>query len=145
LRKGDQESEKLFRETIEDERSVFGPEHPTTLLAMSNLSEVLRDQHNYSEAEKLQRQAISIQRRVLGPSHPNVADSTYNLGCLAALQNRRDEAFSLIRLAIDSGLSSDTNLKIGQDPNLTSLHGDARFDALVARANQRASSEKKTK
>ena len=143
LQRRDGEAEKLYRETIERERVVFGAEHPTTLTSMENLSETLRAEHRYAEAEKLQREALEIQRRVLGPEQRGLADSVYNLGCLAALQNRHDEALSLIREAIDRGLDADTYLQIEKEPDLTSLHGDPRFDILVARAKERARASQK--
>jgi serine/threonine protein kinase/tetratricopeptide (TPR) repeat protein len=137
------EAEKLFRQTIEGERVVFGPEHPTTLMSTGNLAETLKQERHYAEAERLQRQALDIQRRVLGPDHPSVAGSIYNLGSLAALQDRHDEALSLIREAIDHGLDSDTNIGIEKDPDLTSLHGDPRFAALVAHAKERGTTVQK--
>ena len=143
LQRRNDEAEKLYREMIERERLVFGPEHPTTLMSMSNLSATLRAERRYAEAEKLQREALNIQRRVLGPEQRGLADSIYNLGCLAALQNRHDEALLLIREAIDRGLDEDTNLQIGKEPDLASLHGDPRFDTLVARAKERTKSAQK--
>jgi tetratricopeptide (TPR) repeat protein len=137
------EAEKLYRQTIEGERVVFGPEHPTTLMSTGNLAETLKQERHYAEAERLQRQALEIQRRVLGPDHPSVAGSIYNLGSLAALQDRHDEALSLIREAIDHGLDSDTKIGIEKDPDLTSLHGDPRFAALVAHAKERAATVQK--
>jgi eukaryotic-like serine/threonine-protein kinase len=134
------EAEKLYGETIESERVVFGPEHPTTLTAMSNLSDVLKQERKYADAEKLQQEVLETRRRVLGSENRSVAESLYNLGCLAALQNRRAEAFSLIREAVEHGLDADTNAQIEKDPDLISLHGDPRFDALVAHAKQVAQS-----
>lgn len=64
-------SEKLFRKTIEIQRRVLGPEHPDTLLSMSNLVSTLEGENDYGEAERLSRDALQIQRRVLGPEHPD--------------------------------------------------------------------------
>jgi hypothetical protein len=75
---------------------------------------------------------------VLGPEHPSTAVSVYNLSCLAARQGRRDEALSLLRESVDHGAPAHIDLGIDQDPDLKSLHGDPRFDALVAEARQNA-------
>ena len=66
------------------------------------------------------------------------AVSTYNLACVAAHEGKRDEAFSLLREAIDHGLPPSLGLGIENDSDLQSLHGDPRFDAVVAHAKERA-------
>ena len=92
MQRRDEEAEKLYRETIAREPVVFGPEHPTTLMSTSNVSEILRQERRCAEAKKLQRDVLKIQRRAPAPEQRGLADSIYNLGCLAALQNRHDEA-----------------------------------------------------
>ena len=137
------EAEKLYRETLGIQRRVLGAEHPSTLLSMAHLANVLSDERRYAEAEKLQRETLDIRRRVLGPVHVDVAGSMYNLGCLMALQGRPNEAFSMLREAIDNGLDVRTGLSIERDSDLKSLHGDPRFDALVAHAKARAAAAQK--
>ena len=137
------EAEKLYRETLGIQRRVLGAEHPSTLLSMAHLANVLSDERRYAEAEKLQRETLDIRRRVLGPVHVDVAGSMYNLGCLMALQGRPNEAFSMLREAIDNGLDVRTGLSIERDSDLKSLHGDPRFDALVAHAKERAAAAQK--
>ena len=137
------DAEKLYRETLGIQRRVLGAEHPSTLLSMAHLANVLSDERRYAEAEKLQRETLDIRRRVLGPVHVDVAGSMYNLGCLMALQGRPNEAFSMLREAIDNGLDVRTGLSIERDSDLKSLHGDPRFDALVAHAKARAAAAQK--
>jgi non-specific serine/threonine protein kinase/serine/threonine-protein kinase len=132
------EAEKLHRETLESRRRVLGPENADTLSSMSDLAETLGLEGKYAEAEKLDLEALDIQRRVIGPESSGAAASTYILGCIAAHRGRRDEAFSLLREAVDHGLLPADDLGIGTDPELKSLHGDPRFDALVASAKERA-------
>jgi hypothetical protein len=60
-----------------------------------------------------------------------------------ALQGRPNEAFSMLREAIDNGLDVRTGLSIERDSDLKSLHGDPRFDALVAHAKERAAAAQK--
>jgi serine/threonine protein kinase len=139
------EAEKLYRETLDVSRRVRGSEDPDTLYAMSNLADVLSHEGQYDEAETLDRTTLSIRRRILGPDHPDTAVSTYNLGCIAALGGRRGEALSLISEAVDHGLEPTDDLGIGRDPQLESLHGDPRFNELVAHARERAAAAQKPK
>jgi len=136
------EAEKLYRETLDIQRRVLGPEHTDTLKSMSNLGVVMVEEGHYTEAEKLFRETLNIQRRVLGSEHPDTATSSYDLGCIVAHRGGRDEALSLLREAVDHGLPDFVDLGIDKDPDLKSLHGDPRFDALVADAKQRAASSK---
>jgi tetratricopeptide (TPR) repeat protein len=130
------ESEKMGRETLDVRHQVLGPDHPETLKSMLTLALTLDDEGRYAEAEKIRREQLDIQRRVLGPEHPETAVSVYNLSCLAARQGRRNEALSLLREAVDHGAPAHIDLGIDKDPDLKSLHGDPRFDALVAKAHQ---------
>ena len=136
------EAEKLNRETLEVRRRVLGPEHPDTLETMSDLADTLTHEGRYPEAEKLYRQTHDIQSRVLGPEHPDTAATTYALASVAALKGNPDAALSLLRDAIDHGLSPQDELHIEKDPDLKSLHGDSRFDALISYARQQAAAKK---
>jgi serine/threonine protein kinase len=137
------EAEKLYRETLDIRRRVLGPEHPDTLKLMNDLVSVMVAEGHYAEAEKLDREALDILRRTLGPEHPYTALSTYNLGCIIANENRRSEALSLLREAVDHGLPRNVVLGMDKDPDLKTLHGDPRFDALVASARQATASTAK--
>ena len=127
------EAEKLDRETLDIRRRVLGPEHPVTLGSMNNLAFDMEDEGHYADAEKLDRETLVIKRRVLGPEHPDTAISTYNLGCFVAHQGRRDEAITLLEQAVEHGLPGWVILGMDKDPDLKSLHGDPRFEALVAK------------
>ena len=138
------EAEKLYRETL----GIRPPcpragasRHPQVDEQLGERSRW--SEGNYAEAEKLYRETLDIHRRVLGPESPDTAISTYNLGCVAARRGRRDEALSFLREAVDHGLPRDVDLGIDKDPDLKSLHGDPRFDALVAYAKLRAAAAPK--
>ena len=137
------EAEKLAREALEIKRRVLGPEHPSALASMINLAGILTAESHYAEAEKLLRETLDIGRRVLGPEHPLTAISTDNLACIAARRGERDKALLLLREAVDHGLPPDGDLSIEKEPDLKSLHGDPRFDALVAHAKERAAAAMK--
>ena len=132
------EAEKLTREVLDIRRRVLGPEHPDTLRSATHLAVVLSREGRYAEAEKLDRETLDIQRRVLGPEHPLTAASVYNLGVIAAHRGNHTEALSFLRQALDHGLFPSDALGMEKDPDLKSLQGDPRFDALVAHAKERA-------
>ena len=112
---------------------------------MANLVLVLASEHRYDEAEAMDRGALAIQRRVLGPQHPDTAASIYNLGCVMAQRGNKDEALSLLRQAVDNGLPPQTDVNMDKDSALAPLRGDARFEALVAHANEVAAAAQKPK
>jgi hypothetical protein len=98
----------------------------------------LLHQSRYAEAEKLQEDTLDIQRRVLGPDHPNTAASVYNLAIVKVRKRDPAEALRLLHEAVTHGLSPSDCLGLEKDPDLKSLHGDPRFEAVVADARSRA-------
>jgi eukaryotic-like serine/threonine-protein kinase len=138
-------AEQLGRETLDIRRRVLGPEHPETLVSMANLATSLQQEGRYQEAEKLQRETLAIQRRVRGPENPDTAVSVYNLAIIEEREGKREDALKLLREAVDHGLSPGDSLGIEKDPDLKSLHGDARFDALVKYVQDRAAASQKAK
>ena len=66
-----------------------------------------------------------------------------DLASILALSGKRDEALSVMREAVDHGLPPGGNLQIEDDPDFKALHGDPRFDALVAHAKERAAAAQK--
>ena len=130
-----EEAEKLERETLETQRRVYG-ENLTTIHYMMNEAEIKGDMGAYEEAEKQSQELLDLERRVLGPDRPETAETTYSLAAIKAKQGQTEEALSLLRQAVDHGLLPRRALGIGEDPELKALHGDPRFDALVAHAKQ---------
>jgi eukaryotic-like serine/threonine-protein kinase len=139
------EATRLARETVEIRRRVLGPEHPATLISMGNLAEALTLQGQYTEAEKLLTETLDTQRRVLPRDDPNAAINAYNLAGLELKLSRREQSFLLLRESIDHGLPMWVLRGIEHDPDFNSLHGDARFDALVAHAKERAGASQSAK
>jgi eukaryotic-like serine/threonine-protein kinase len=136
---------KLFQEALDIRRRVLGPEHPQTLLSMLNLADTLTKMGQYNEAESMLKQTLEIQRRVLGPEHPYTAVTTYNLGALAAHLGHDDDALAMLRTAVDHGLPVGVAMGMDKDTDLQSLHGDPRFDDLVAYARQHVAASAKPK
>jgi non-specific serine/threonine protein kinase/serine/threonine-protein kinase len=128
------ESEKLQREVLVRCRRALGPDHPLTAVALYNIADVLYYQHRYEEAVTVLREAVDIERRILGSRHPDTVDSVYKLARLLALTRKPDEAISQLDDAVDNGLDPKLLVNSEKDPALKSLHGNPRFDALVAKA-----------
>ena len=59
----------------------------------------------------------------------------YNAACASALAGRKEAAFAQLRQAIGAGYTKADAIRA--DTDLASLHGDPRFDALLADAAQR--------
>ena len=93
----------------------------------------------------MHREVLGSRRRVIGPEYPQTAFRTYHLGVIAANRGNRAEALSVLRQAFDHGLFSTEALGMEKDPDLKSLQGDPRFDALVAYAENRATAAQTSK
>jgi eukaryotic-like serine/threonine-protein kinase len=138
------EAEKSIREVLEPARRFLGPQNIATRQAMNSLALALAHEGRYAEAEDVAKQALDLENHAQLPEHVNNRFSTYYLACIAAIQGRHDEALSLLAKSVDRGLWPGTALTMGLDPDLKSLHGDPRFDALVAHAKARAAEAQKT-
>ena len=53
----------------------------------------------------------------------------YNLACSLALSARTDDAFDALNRAVELGYNDYNGMK--KDPDLTALHGDARFESIL--------------
>jgi serine/threonine protein kinase len=130
------EAEQLARQTLDIERRVLGPRHTDTLVSLGDLAEVLKAEKHYADSEKLYRQVLEARRQTLGVDHPDTAGVAYDLACTLALDGKRDEALSDLRFAFDHKLSPETRQGLEKDDELKSLHGDPRFEALLATAKR---------
>jgi len=132
------EAAKLFRDILAKQRQMFGPDDPDTLLTTGNLANALAELGQFAEAEDLQIDNLERLRRLYGVHHPNTSNAAYNLACMYALQGRREEALSSLEQSIQYGLLVRIGLKISEDEDLKSLHGNPRFEALAAEAKRQA-------
>lgn len=136
------EAEKLQQEALAIHMRVEGAENFSTIHAMLNLGEFQRDSGREEDARKSMYRALEIENRVLGPDQPETAVTKYDLATICARDGKADEAFAFLSQAVDHGLPPFMALDLSKDPLLTPLHGDARFAALVAHANERATAAK---
>jgi eukaryotic-like serine/threonine-protein kinase len=138
-----EQAEVLDLQTLEIRKRVLGPEHPETLGSINNLAVVYDDEGKYAQAESLDNQLLEARKRVLGPESADAAETEYNLACLAAQRGDKDRAIALLSHSVDHGLTPFGAFGIENDTDLTSLHGDPRFVALVAHAKQVAEAKQK--
>ena len=89
---------------------------------------------DYVRARELRERALAITRRTLGPRHAIVGRDLYNLACLDALEGNEETALERLRAAIDAGWATT---RIFDDPDLDSLRGDSRFEAVVTEVKGR--------
>jgi hypothetical protein len=100
------------------------------------LGELFKKEKRYSDAEKAYRDTLAGRTRALGPEHPDTADSAYQLACVLALEGKRDDAFSNLQFAVEHALPAETRQGLEKEEGFKSLHGDPRFDSLVAASRQ---------
>ena len=77
--------------------------------------------------------------RTFGPEHPARGLIRYNLACLAARTGDPKKALGLLREILDHPFPPTVAGAIADEPDLTSLHGDREFEALLARFEARVS------
>lgn len=85
---------------------VFGVDHPTTQIFVSNLAEYYRAAGRYAEAEPLHRRALEIRESELGPEHPRTLESLNNLAALLFSQARYPEAESLLKRLLNATIAA---------------------------------------
>jgi non-specific serine/threonine protein kinase/serine/threonine-protein kinase len=132
------ESEKLLQEALATQSRVFVPEHSTPLRTQGFRAMSLLYEGRLVQAEKMQREVLAIQRRVLGPENMDTAASTYNLALVKVHLGQTSEALLLLREAVEHGLSPGDCLGMDKEPDFKPLHGDPRFQEIVAEAKQHA-------
>jgi eukaryotic-like serine/threonine-protein kinase len=125
------EAERLLRQTLTTEQRKLGAQHSDTLVTMDNLAQVLAKEKRLPEAEKTYREVLSGRRTALGADHPYTAGTAYDLACVLAREGKRDDALANLQFAVDHALNPSTRAGLAADPDLNSLHGDARFAAIT--------------
>jgi tetratricopeptide (TPR) repeat protein len=94
-----QESERVFRETIDLARRHLGPQHRTTLMAVSTAGLHLVGAGKPHEAERLVREPLEISRHSLPEADPTTADLARVLGNALKDQGRPAEALEFLQEA----------------------------------------------
>ncbi|KAL4990291.1 hypothetical protein BDW68DRAFT_194829 [Aspergillus falconensis] len=93
------EAEALYIKLLRIDQKRNGPEHPSTLTSMVNLSSTYRSQGQWNEAEKLEMKVLQTSKAtwktVLGEQHPSTLTSMANLASTYWIRGRWDEAEKL--------------------------------------------------
>jgi tetratricopeptide (TPR) repeat protein len=132
------EADKLQSQVIEIKSRVLGPTHTSTLQSMEMEALGLSREGRYADSEKTFRDVIETAQKTNQPA--TVAEAWYNFGCAEAARGRPDEAFADLNHAIENGLISPG--EVSADPELKSLHSDARFETLVEKARENSTKKK---
>jgi non-specific serine/threonine protein kinase/serine/threonine-protein kinase len=126
------EAAKVEGEALEIARRIPGAEI-SVIYDQGNEAGALSHLGRFAEAEKLFRDGI---HQTEATNQPSVLPlEWYNFACAAAIAGRRNEALEYLGQAIDHGYANPAEM--AADSDLTSLHGDPRFDALIEKAKAR--------
>ncbi len=96
------EAEAVFEEAMLALLDVAGMQHPSTLVAMSNLGNLFEQLGLYDEAEPLLKQTLEGMQAVLGDSHTQTARTRNNLALLYESQGNFREAEPLYNTSFDA-------------------------------------------
>ncbi|MGC1372253.1 MAG: serine/threonine-protein kinase [Candidatus Sulfotelmatobacter sp.] len=133
------EADKLQSQIIEIKRRVLGPAHNSTLQSMELEALCLSNEGRYADAEKMFHDVITTAEKTGQPGV--VAETWYNFACAEADRGRSDAAIADLNHAVENGLVSPG--QIAADPELKSLHGDPRFNAVIEKARATSGAKKK--
>ncbi|KAF2786639.1 hypothetical protein K505DRAFT_398427, partial [Melanomma pulvis-pyrius CBS 109.77] len=98
-------AEMTHRHALFMKEKVLGPEHPDTLMSMSNLAVALGGQGKYEEEEEeeeeesINRKTLVRREKVLGPEHPGTLRSVNRLARLHEKRLRYSESMALYERA----------------------------------------------
>ena len=85
----------MFERALRETKRSLGPEHPSTLDIISNLSTLRNDQGRIEEARSMMRQVLEKRRRILGDEHPDTVLAKNNLASILGDQGKLDDEASL--------------------------------------------------
>lgn len=89
------QAERMGKQLISTLQVIVGPEHNSTVHAMTNLASMYQSQERWKEAEELQVEAMERTKRVFGIEHPNTLTTMANLASTYWNQGRWKEAEEL--------------------------------------------------
>ncbi|KAJ6149229.1 hypothetical protein N7471_000428, partial [Penicillium samsonianum] len=79
------EAEFIQRSALEVREKVLRRKHPSTLISVSDLSNMLSDEGKYEEAEAMHRRDLEGSEKVLRREHPDTLNSVSNLGSVLSI------------------------------------------------------------
>jgi eukaryotic-like serine/threonine-protein kinase len=103
------EAEPLYRDTVEIARRALGPEHPATLVTLSDFAFMYQAEGKYALAEALVAQALAGRRHALGSEHLDTIASAADLALADIFQGKFVAAEPLAREALDFNRKKQPN------------------------------------
>lgn len=98
------------KSVYELERSLSGPDHPATMLAMNKYAVELLKLGHKDEAEPLIAKALDLSRQILGPEHPDTLTALSDYADALAAQVNADEDGPLLMQVLEFKSEFTTNL-----------------------------------
>jgi tetratricopeptide (TPR) repeat protein len=129
------EAEQLLDRALAINEASYGPDHPSIANIEESRGLLFMREKDYGKARFCFERALAIRQKNKGPDHPTALRNTYLIACVCALGGNNEEALEFLRRAVDNGFDEPA---IAEDPNLDSIRGDPRFEALVARVMERS-------
>jgi non-specific serine/threonine protein kinase/serine/threonine-protein kinase len=126
------DSEKLLREALETAIRTLGPNANETLLSMGNLATTLAYEKRTDESLAMFEKLMESSSKAEGSAR---IDANYAYAGGLTILGHRDEALHHLEEAVKLGFRNATLLRT--DDELQSLHGDPRFQALLAQIEQK--------
>lgn len=121
------EAEVLARASLGVELRVLGPSSEDTLDSVRVVGISLVRQKRYAEAKKLFDDIIG---KVANSDKTSLGQAWYQYACLAAAAGDRERAIQYLREAVSHGYRDASHMRA--DDDLNALHGDSRFQVLLA-------------
>jgi CHAT domain-containing protein len=87
----------IVRQVLKIRERLLGPEHPDTVLSLSNLGNLLLITGDYAAAESLIRSVLSVRERVLGEEHPDILLSVNSMAAVLAKLGDDQQTMALYR------------------------------------------------
>ena len=134
-----EEAERLYREALDRGRRTLAESDELIRRVVRHLMNLLMAQGRYDEAEPLLLEALEVRRGMGGDDHAGTAAILYSLACIEAVRGDRGKALEWLRQSVETGFSDADWM--ARDPDLTSLHGDTDFEAILAEVKKRIGEE----
>jgi serine/threonine protein kinase len=117
-----------LREALAIDQHLLGADNPSTISIDESLTVIRSQTGHYPEAKE---HFLTVIKRLEKTDQPGaLASAWYGLACAAAVAGHRDEAIDSLNKAVDHDLPS---AQLISEPHFDSLHGDPRYEAVLAR------------
>ncbi|MCZ6835224.1 MAG: serine/threonine-protein kinase [Planctomycetota bacterium] len=97
-----EETERFSRESIDIFTRELGAEHPTTLISIDNLINLLLQMERLDEAAEMLALTHEAKKRVLGDEHPETMRTLTHLGSLNHRRGFDDEALAILESHLEN-------------------------------------------